>query len=431
MEVTVESTGTLERRMRVELPIGPIEKQVDSRLQKVGRTAKIKGFRPGKVPAKVVRRRYGKKVREEVLGEVVQKSYSEAVTQEKLNPAGGPKIETEEANGKTFAFTATFEIMPDIKLKNLQKIKIERSDVTIDDRDVDDMLMNLRKQKATWEVVERKSRVGDRVVIDFVGKLNGEAFPGGEGKDYGVVLGAGQMLPDFEKGLEGVQAGDEKTFKVKFPKDYHAADLAGKKVDFTMTAHRVEGEVLPELNDEFAETFNVVEGGLKQFRKDVRENMAREYAEKSKSHIREQVMDALLQSNPLEIPQTLKHQEMLSLQREAMQRMGVQDAEHAPPLANFADAAEKRVSLGLLLRQLITDKELKVDQAMVRTRVEEICSSYENAGDMVEMYMSNPQVMQQIEPMVVEQQAIEWIIENGQTKTKKISFKEFMNSPAS
>ena len=431
MDVTVESTGTLERRMRVELPVAPIEQQVDSRLKTVGRTAKIKGFRPGKVPAKVVRQRYGQKVREEVLSEVLQKSYTAAVTQEKLNPAGGPKIETEDDNGETFAFTATFEIMPDIKLKDLEKIKIEKPDVTIGDEDVDDMLMNLRKQKATWESVDRKSAEGDRVVIDFVGKLKGEEFPGGEGKEYPVVLGAGQMLPDFEKGLMGVKEGDDTTFKVKFPKDYHAEDLAGKKADFEINVHRVEGEILPELNDEFAESFNVAEGGLERFMADVRENMDREADQKAKADVREQVMHGLLETNPIDIPNTLKHQEMHALQKEAMQRLGVEDPEQAPPLDNFAEGAEKRVALGLLLRQVIVDKEITVDEAMMRARVEELCAGYENAEDMVKMYMSNPQVMQQVEPMVVEQQAVNWIIDNGKTKDKKISFKDFMNAPAS
>jgi trigger factor len=431
MDVTVESTGTLERRMRVELPLAPIEKQVDSRLQSVGRTAKIKGFRPGKVPAKVVRQRYGKQVREEVLSEVLQKSYTDAVTQQKLNPAGGPKIETEDDNGQTFAYTATFEVMPEVTLKDLEKIKIDKPVVTIEDGDVDDMLMNLRKQKASWEEVERKSADGDRVVIDFVGKLDGEAFPGGEGKQYPVVLGAGQMLPDFEKGLKGVKAGDETTFKVKFPKEYHAEDLAGKKADFDIVVHKVEAEVLPELNDEFAASFNVSEGGLEQFRKDVRENMEREADQKATADVREQVMNGLLKTNPIDIPKTLKHEEMHALQKEAMQRMGLEDAEHAPAIGNFEEGAEKRVALGLLLRQVIVDKEITVNDEMLRTRVEELCAGYENAEDMVNMYLSNPQVMQQIEPMVVEQQAINWIIENGKTKDKKVSFKEFMKPPAS
>jgi trigger factor len=269
------------------------------------------------------------------------------------------------------------------------------------------------------------------VTIDFVGKLNDEVFPGGEGKEYPVVLGAGQMLPDFEMGLTGVKADDEKTFKVKFPKEYHAEDMAGKKADFTVNVHRVEEEVLPELNDEFAKEFNVTDGGLEQFMTDVRENMDRESSQKSKSDLREQVMNGLLESNPLEIPNTLKHDEMHTLQREAMQRLGLEDAEQAPPLDNFSEAAEKRVALGLLLRQVIVDKELKADEAMIRARVEELCAGYENAEDMVNMYLGNPQVMQQIEPMVIEQQAIDWIAEHGKSKTKKISFKDYMNAPAS
>ena len=431
MNVTVESTGALERRMRVELPIDPIQQQVDSRLKAVGRTAKIKGFRPGKVPPKIVKQRYGKRVREEVLGEVLQKSYSEAVMQEKLTPAGGPRIETEDEDGKTFAYVATFEIMPEVELRNLDKIKVEKPDVQINDEDLDDMVSKLRKQKATWQTVDRQSKEGDRVIVDFNGELDGEAFAGGQGTEIPVVLGEGQMLPDFEKGLKGIKAGDEKTIKVKFPKDYHAEDLAGKKADFSIKTHRVEEQVLPELDDEFAEMFNVTEGGLERFLNDVRENMEREAAQKVKNDIREQVMDALLANNPIDIPQSLQREEAHSLQHEAMQRMGVEDHAMAPPIETFSEAAAKRVRLGLLLRRVIADNNLKADEALLRERVEEMCESYENSADMVEMYLGNPQVMQQIEPMVVEQLAIDWLLENGKVKNKKISFKDYMNAPAS
>jgi trigger factor len=431
MNVTVESTGALERRMRVELPIEAIQQQVDSRLKTVGRTAKIKGFRPGKVPAKVVKQRYGKQVREEVLGEILQKSYSEAVMQEKLNPAGGPKIETEDENGKTFAYVATFEVMPEVELRNLDNIKVEKPDVQIGDDDVEDMLTSLQKQKATWETVDRKSKIGDRVIVDFAGELDGEAFPGGQGTEIPVVLGEGQMLPDFEKGLKGIQAGDEKTLKVKFPKDYHAEDLAGKKADFAIKTHRVEEQILPELNDEFAEMFNVTEGGFERFLADVRDNMEREAEQKVKNDIREQVMNGLLEINPLDIPQTLKHQEAHAMQHEAMQRMGIEDHDQAPPVESFSEAAEKRVRLGLLLRKVISDNDLKADTALLRERVEEMCASYENSDEMVEMYMGNPQLMQQVEPLVVEQLAIDWLLEHGKVKNKKISFKDYMNPPAS
>jgi trigger factor len=414
--------------MRVELPAEDIDQEVDSRLKSVGRTAKIKGFRPGKVPAKVVRQKYGKQIREEVLSELMQKSYTAAVMQEKLNPAGGPQIQPEVSDNQNFAYTATFEIMPEIELKNLNKIKIETPDVSIGQKDVDDVLLKLRKQKATWNEVDRKSADGDRVVVDFTGTLKGEAFPGGTGTDVPVELGQGQMLPDFEKGLTGVAARDEKSFKVKFPKDYHAEDLAGKKVDFAIKVHRVEEQVLPPVDDKLAELFEVTEGGIDKFIEDVKQNMNREAEAKVKSDVREQIMNGLSETNPIEIPNTLKHQEMHSLQHEAMQRMGIEDHDKAPPEETFAEAAEKRVRLGLLLSQVISDQKLTVDAGMVRERVEEMCASYESSAEMVEAYMSNPQVVQQVEPMILEQKAIDWLAENGKSSTKKVAFREYMDS---
>jgi len=428
MQVTVESTGALERRMRVELPAERIEQEVKSRLQSVGRTAKLKGFRPGKVPAKVVKQRYGKQVRQEVVSELMQKSYTDAVKQENLNPAGGPQIEPEVSkDDSSFAYVATFEIMPVVELKDLDKLKIEKPDVTIDDSDLDDMLLKLRKQKATWESMDRKSADGDRVVVDFTGTLKGEAFEGGTGTEVPVVLGQGQMLPDFEKALFGIKADDEKSFKVKFPKDYHAEDLAGKKVDFAIKTHRVEEEILQPVDDELAAAFEVDEGGIDQFLEDIKENMTREADAKVKGDVREQVMNALLEANPIDIPQTLKHQEMHSLQHEAMQRMGIEDHDKAPPIENFEELGDKRVRLSLLISQLIADQELTVDDDKVRARVEEMCAGYENAEDMVNMYMGNPQIVQQVQPMVLEQQAIDWLLENGKTTTKKVSFTEYMN----
>jgi len=428
MQVTVESTGTLERRMRVELPAERIEKEVDSRLKSVGKNVKIKGFRPGKVPAKVVRQRYGAQIRQEVLSDLLQQSYSDAVQQENLNPAGGPKIETEsEGDGMGFAYVATFEVMPEIELKGLDKIKVEKAEVEIADSDLDDMIDNLRKQKATWTEVERASAKGDRVVVDFEGKLKGELIEGGQGKEVPVILGQGQMLPDFEKGLTGIKAGDDKTFKVKFPKDYHAEDLQGQKVDFSIHTHRVEEETLPPVDDALAEMFSVKEGGLEQFRKDVTDNMRHEADQKVKAKVREQLMEGLLAANPLEIPQALKHQEMHSMQHEAMQRLGIEDHDKAPPIENFAESAEKRVRLGLLVRQLITDENIRIDEERVRQHVEEMCAGYENADEMVNMYMNTPQVRQQVEPVVLEQMAFDRLLEHGKVKTRKVSFKDFMN----
>jgi trigger factor len=428
MQVTVESTGALERRMRVELPAERIEKEVDSRLRSVGKTVKIKGFRPGKVPPKVVRQRYGAQIRQEVLSDLMQQSYSDAVQQEKLNPAGGPRIETEsEGDSKGFTYVATFEVMPEVELKGLEKIKVEKPAVEIGDGDLDDMIEKLRKQKATWTEVERASAKGDRVVVDFEGKLKGEPIEGGQGKDVPVILGQGQMLPDFEKGLTGLKAGEEKTFKVKFPQNYPGEDLQGKKVDFTVHAHRVEEETLPPVDDSLAEMFNVTEGGLEQFKKDVLDNMRHEADQKVKAQLREQLMEELLAANPIEIPRALKQQEMHSMQHEAMQRLGIEDHDKAPPLENFAESAEKRVRLGLLIRQVITDQELKINEELVRTHVEEMCAGYENADEMVNMYMNTPQVRQQVEPAVLEQLAFDWLLEHGKVTTSKVAFSEFMN----
>ena len=429
MQVTFESTGTLERRMRVELPAERIEKEVDDRLRSVGKTAKIKGFRPGKVPAKVVRQRYGAQIRQEVLSELMQKSYTDAVQQENLNPAGGPSIEADSAaDDASFAYVATFEVMPDVELANLDKIKVEKPEVEIADSDLDDMIENLRKQKATWNEVDRASADGDRVIVDFSGELDGELIEGGQGTEVPVILGQGQMLPDFEKGLTGIKAGDEKSFKVKFPKDYHAEDLQGKKVEFTIQTHRVEEESLPPVDDSLAEMFNVEEGGLEQFRTDVRENMRHEADQKVKLAVREQLIDGLLEGNPLEIPQALKHQEMHSMQHEAMQRLGITDHDQAPPAETFANSAEKRVRLGLLIRQLIVDQNITLDEERVRSHVAEMCAGYENAADMVEMYMNNPQVRQQVEPVVLEQMAFDWLLDQGKVKSKKVKFKDFMNA---
>ncbi len=429
MQVTVESTGTLERKLRVELPAQRIQQEVESRLRSVGKTAKIKGFRPGKVPARVVKQRYGKQIRQEVLSEMMQKSYTDAVQQENLNPAGAPQIEPEsDDDGKSFAYVATLEIMPEVELRDLDKIKVDRPVVEIGDDDIADMILKLRKQKATWSEVDRESADGDRVVCDFEGSIKGELFEGGKGDEIPVVLGAGTMLPDFEKGLKGVRAGDEKTIKVKFPKEYQAEELAGQKADFALKIHRVEEEVLPPEDDALAEMFNVEDGGLEKFRDDVTDNMRREADQKVTAAVREQVMEGLLDNNPLEIPQTLKHQEMHQMQHEAMQRMGIEDHDLAPPMENFAEAADKRVRLGLLVRQLISDQQLTVTEELVRQRVEEMCASYENAEDMVEMYMGNPQVVQQIEPMVLEQLAIDWLTNHGKVKEKKVSFTEYMNA---
>lgn len=417
--------------MRVELPAERIEKEVESRLKRVGKTAKIKGFRPGKVPPNVVRQRYGSQVRQEVLSDLMGQSYRDAVVQENLNPVAQPRIEPDVAGkSDSFAFVATFEVLPDVELKGLDKIKISKPDVNITDADVDDMIDNLRRQKGEWQTVERKAGEGDRVIVDFDGKLKGEAIQGGKGREVPIILGEGQMLPDFEKALYGVSAGEEKSFKVKFPKEYHAEDLQGKKVDFDMSVHRVEALELPPLDDSLAELYNVTEGGLAKLREDVLENMQREAEQKVRTDIREQAMSGLLEANPIEVPSALVHQEAHSMQHEAMRQFGIEDHDQAPPIDNFREGAERRVRLSLLVRQLVDDNDIHVDAERLKKRVEELCAGYENADEMAATYLANPQAMQQIEPIVLEEQAVEWIVEHGVAKSKKIDFKEYMKPKA-
>jgi trigger factor len=430
MQVTVESTGTLERKMRVELPAERIEKEVETRLKRVGKTAKIKGFRPGKVPASVVRQHYGSQVRQEVLSELMGQSYRDAVQQENLNPVAQPQIEPEmAATGNTFAYTATFEVLPEVKLSGLDKISVTVPEVEIVESDCDDMIDNLRRQKAEWTAIDRESAEGDRVVVDFEGTLKGEVFEGGTGKEVPVELGEGRMLPDFEKALYGLRAGDEKSFKVKFPKDYPSEDLAGKKAEFAINVHRVEEQELPPLDDSLAELYNVEEGGLEKLRSDVSDNMRREADQRTRADIREQALSGLLEANPVEVPKALIHQEAHAMQHEVMRQYGIEDHDQAPPIDNFLENAEKRVRLSLLIRQLIDDHDIELDAERVRARVEEMCAGYENAEEMAATYLGNPQIMAQIEPSVHEDQAVDWIVENGKEKSKKFGFKEYMQPP--
>jgi trigger factor len=320
-------------------------------------------------------------------------------------------------------------VLPEVKLKGLEKIEVTVPDIEIKDSDCEEMIDNLRRQKATWKTVERESAKGDRVTVDFEGKLKGEAFPGGTGKEVPVVLGEGQMLPDFEKALFGVKADEEKSFKVKFPKEYHAKDLAGKKVDFEISVHRVEEQELPPLDDSLAEAYGVKEGGLEKLRNDVRENMDRESAQRTRGDIREQAMTGLLEANPVDVPKALIEQEAHSMQHEAMRQFGIEDHDQAPPIANFREGGEKRVRLSLLVRQLIDDNNMQIDREKLKERVEQLCAGYENAEEMAATYMANPQIMSQIEPMVLEEQAVEWIVEHGKKKSKKVGFKEYMKPP--
>jgi len=426
----VEATGNLERRLRVEVPAERINKEIENRLRRVGKTAKIKGFRPGKVPAKVIRQRYGDQVRQEVLSEMMQTSYSEALQRESLVPAGGPQIHPEQAGqDEGLVYTATFEVYPEVELADLDKISVTRPVVEITGADVDDMMENLRKQKAEWQSVDRPAAEGDKVIVDFEGSIKGEPIENGKGEQIPVVLGEGRMIEDFEKALTGVSAGDEKTFKVKYPKDYPAEDLAGKKAEFRAVVHEVQEQVLPPLDEELAKAYGVEEGGVEQLRADVEDNMRQELEGRVKADVKEQAMEGLLGHNPLDVPEALVQQESQSLQKDAMQRMGIEDAEQAPPLENFREMAERRVRLGLLVQQLIGDKDIQLDQDRLRAKVEEMFAGYDQGEQLVSAYLGNQDFISRLGPVVLEEQAVDWLIENGRVEEKQVAFKDYMQAP--
>jgi trigger factor len=429
MQVSVEATGNLERRLRVEVPAERINKEIENRLRRVGKTAKIKGFRPGKVPAKVIRQRYGDQVRQEVLSEMMQTSYSEALQRESLVPAGGPQIQPEKAGDEGLVYTATFEVYPEVELRDLDKISVTRPVVEIRAADVDEMMENLRRQKAEWENVERPAAEGDKVIVDFEGSIKGEPIENGKGEKIPVILGEGRMIEDFEKALTGVAAGDEKTFKVKYPKDYPAEDLAGKKAEFKAVVHEVQAQVLPPLDEDLAKAYGVEEGGVEQLRADVEDNMRQELEGRIKTDMKNQAMEGLLSHNPLEVPEALVQQESQSLQKDAMQRMGIEDPEQAPELANFREMAERRVRLGLLVQQLISDKDIQLDTDRLRAKVEEMFAGYDQSEQLVSAYLGNQDFISRLGPVVLEEQAVDWLIDNGQTEEKKVPFKDYMQTP--
>ncbi|MGD8965403.1 MAG: trigger factor [Gammaproteobacteria bacterium] len=429
MMVSVETVSGLERRMKVQVPAERIEKEVDTRLERVGRTAKIKGFRPGKVPMKVIRQRYGSQVRQEVLGEVMQMSYFEAISQEKLRPAGHPRIEPGNTDqGHDLEYTATFEVYPEVELKGHEGLQVEKPTAEIGESDIDDMIENLRRQRAEWEETDEAAQTGHRVIVNFEGKLDGEPFPGGSGEDVPVVLGQGGMLPDFESGLTGMKAGDEKDISVSFPEDYGAEQLAGRTADFHVTARRVETQKLPELDEEFCSAFGISEGGVEKLREEVLDSMRRELEQTVHGRMKEQVMRGLLDKNDLELPGSLIEDEIRSLQEAAARRMGVDpaDVSQLPPRDSFEETARRRVKLGLLVAEVIRQSGIELDKNRVRDRVRQLAADYRNPEEVVKVYSQNRQLMDQLEMEVMEAQVVDWLLEKAKISEKGISFKELM-----
>ncbi|MBX3695446.1 MAG: trigger factor [Steroidobacteraceae bacterium] len=407
------------------MPAQQVADEVDQRLKKIARTARMKGFRPGKAPMGVVRQQYGTQVHTEVVSDLLRSSFADAVSQQNLKPATGPRIQPVALDpGADLKYIATFEVLPDIRPAAVESLEIERVTASVTDAEVGEMLESLRGQRPDYTPVERGAKTTDRLVLDFDGRIDGAAFQGGEARDMPVVLGAGQVLAEFEQALAGAAPGETRTAVVHFPDDYRGTEVAGKTAEFSITVKKVEEMSLPPLDDAFAAEFGVKEGGLEQLRKEVRESMERELDDAIRNQLRVQVMDALHRANPIEVPQGLVDETVQEMQVDIGRRMGAKDVSQLPPREQFLDAARRRVALGLVIGELLRGADLKVDRARVQARLREIAGSYPNPDEMLRSYLQNADAMRQVESAVLEEQLVDWIVERAKVTDKPSSFKD-------
>jgi trigger factor len=430
-EVSLETSAGLERRLTVRVPNAEIERAITARLAQVGKTAKLKGFRPGKVPQKVVRQYYGGQVRDEVMTDVIRSTYSRAIAEKKLNPAGGPRIEAlgaaDAGGSEHFTYRATFEVYPEFALQPLEELAVNVPSVVVEEPDLDAMIEKLRAQRATWLAVDRAAAEGDRATVDFEGTIDGEPFEGGQGKGIGIAIGAGQVLKDFDDALRGVRAGESATATVLFPQDYPTKALAGKTALFAIDVKKVEEQRLPELDDAFADSFGLA-GGASALRGEVRNNMERELKERLRGDTKTRVFDALMNANKIVVPRALIEQEISTLQQDALRQMGSSDPQQAPPRERFESLATRRVTVGLLIQELLREHKIQLDQARVEVRIKELAAPYEKPDEAAQFYRSDRGMMAQVEASVLEDQVVDFILSRARCTTENIAFKNFMGA---
>ena len=428
MQISVESTGALERRMEVSVPKEQIEQAIDARLKQVSRTAKLKGFRPGKVPLKVIKQQFGAQVRQEVLSEMMQRSFAEAVSEQKLNPAAGPRIEPISAGpGEDLKYRAIFEVFPEIALQKIDGLMITRPTADVTESDIEAMVQNLREQRPRFEAVERESRETDRVTMDFEGQIDGHPFEGSKGDDVAVVLGGGRMLKDFETGITGLKAGERKSLDVGYPEEYHNKSLAGKTARFEVHVKKVEEKQLPPLDDEFCRDYGVTEGGMERLLAEVADNMRRELAQNVRGRVKQQLLDQLLAANPLEVPKALVDGQVREMQIDTARRIGARDASQIPPPEPFVEPARRRVALGLLIGEIIQARGIQLDRAKVEERLAEMAATYPDPDSILKAYQQNPEALRQVEAMVLEDQVIDHLLERANVTEQPSTFKDLMN----
>ena len=424
MQVSVENTSALERRMTVQIPADKVDSVVRTRLQSMARTVRLDGFRPGKVPFKVVERKFGHQVRLEALGELISSTYQEAIQQQNLRPAGDPRIEPPQAQGdETLEYVATFEVYPEFEPAAVSAIKVNRPKAEVTDADVDGMLEKLRKQRVEWDDKDGTAAMGDRLLIDFEGTIDGEAFSGNKASNLPLELGSKTMIADFEEQLVGVGAGEERTVDVTFPADYRFTDVAGKPARFAVKVNQVQAPRLPDLDDVFANAFGISEGGLEGLRAEVRRNMERELVQTLKNKVKRQVFDALLEQNAIDVPKALVATEVDALARQAEQQ-GLQ----AGGREALENEAHRRVALGLVIGEIIRRNQLQADPERVRAEIENLSASYEKPEEVVQYYYNNREALAGVQSYVMEDIVTEWVLGQAEVTEQSATFDDIMQS---
>lgn len=434
MEQNQETPSALERRIDIAVSLADIEKEVDARLKRMARTVKMPGFRPGKVPMKIVAQTHGGQARGEAVGAAVEKAFGDKVRAENLRVAGYPQIQPKEAATEgTLEFTAVFEVYPEVVVGDLAGQKIERPVLSVGEAEVDQTIDVLRKQRTTFTAVDRAAAEGDRVVIDFTGRKDGEVFDGGQAQDFPFVIGAGSMLKEFEGAVAGLKAGDSKTFDMTFPEDYHAQHLAGQAVQFEVTLKAVEEAVLPTVDGDFAKALGVADGDVSKLREEVKANLEREVKRRIQSRVKEQVMEALLAATPIEVPKALvqaESEQLANSARRDLEMRGLKTKDIPVEPAWFADQAVRRVKLGLIMAELVKANELHAKPEQVRALVEEMAQSYEDPSELMRWYYSEPERLAQAEAVVIEDNVVAWVSTKADTTDKDVAFDELMGNNA-
>lgn len=435
MRVSIETTSGLERRLTVGVPAERVDGAVDQRLREAARNVRLPGFRPGKVPMRVMKQRFGAGVRQEVLGEVISQSFQEAVQTEQLRPAGQPKIEPRSFEaGKDIEYTAIFEVFPTVELNDVTGFSVNRPTADVTDEDVDEIIEVFRKQQGKLVDVDRAAAEGDTVTIDFVGTRDDEAFEGGSGEDMALELGSGRMIPGFEDGIVGMTEGEEKTLDLTFPEDYQKEDLQGAEVQFAITVTHVQAQELAPLDDTLFASYGVEEGGEAVFREEVRKNMERELRNAVQNHLKGQVMDAVIEAHAdMEVPSSLISQEIDAMRSQMFQQFGGQasqdmDLKSLLPDDMFKEQSERRVKLGLLLAEMIGKFELQADPAKVRETIEDIASTYQEPEEVINWYYSENEQLASIESRVLEDQVVEKLLEGATIVDEPCSYQEALAS---